>query len=69
MLFKIECDSLKITVSCRLMHGDVVRPFFFNKPATNETTYLQIMQDHVIALLPNLSQVMFQRDSAPQHWV
>jgi hypothetical protein len=51
------------------MHGDVVRPFFFNKPATNETTYLQIMQDHVIALLPNLSQVMFQRDSAPQHWV
>jgi len=52
---------------CQLMHGHVMRPFFLNTPKTNKTKYPQMLKDHVVAQLPNLSQMILQQDSAPQH--
>jgi hypothetical protein len=67
MLCDSECDSLQITMICQLVHGHVVRPFFLNKPTTNKTKYQQMLKDHVVTQLPNVSQVILQQDSAPQH--
>ena len=68
MLCDSEWDSLQITMICQLMHGHVMRPFFLNKLTTNKTKYLQMLKDHVVAQLPNFSQMILQQDSAPQHW-
>jgi hypothetical protein len=66
---EMECDRPKITAICRLKHDRVVGPFFFNEPTTNKTNYLQMLQNHVVAQLPNLDQVIFQQDGgAPPHW-
>jgi len=62
-----KCDSLQITMICQLVLGHAVRPFFLNKLTTNKTKYLQMLNDHVVAQLPNLSQVILQQDNAPQH--
>jgi hypothetical protein len=68
MLCDSECDSLQKTMICKLVFGHVMRPFFLNKPTTNKTKYLQMLKDHVVTQFPNLSQVILQQDSAPQHW-
>jgi len=67
MLCDSECDSVQITMICQLVHGHVMRPFFLNKLTSNKTKYLQILKDHVVAQLPNLSRMILQQDSAPQH--
>lgn len=67
MLCDSECDSLQITMICQLVLAHVVRPFFLNIPTTNKAKYLQMLKDHVVAQLPNLSQVILQQGSAPQH--
>jgi hypothetical protein len=66
MLCDSEYDSLKRTMICQLVHGRMVRPFFLNKPTINKTKYLQMLKDHGVAQLPNLSQEIMQQDSALQ---
>jgi hypothetical protein len=67
MLCDIEFDSLQISMVCQLVHGHVVRPFYLNKQTTNKTNYEQMLKEHVVTQLPNLSQVILQQGSASQH--
>jgi len=62
----LERDSTKLNVLCNLMHGRVIKFFFFSEPTMTLGLYVDMLEFHAVLQLP--CETVTQQDGELPHY-